>query len=132
MTRTNENVAREALAAFNRGDFEAAAEHFDPDAEWEPYLGALQGTSFRGRAELVAMWSDIADNFDGGFRLEIMELVSEGDAVAAAVEGYGIARSGVEIRQRWAQLLTFREGLIRRVQQPFPDIRSALDEAGAG
>ena len=35
-----------------------------------------------------------------------------------------------EIRQRWAQLLTFREGLIRRVQQPFPDIRAALDEAG--
>jgi ketosteroid isomerase-like protein len=75
------------------------------------------------------MWADIAENFEGRFRIEIRELVSAGDALATDVEGYGVARSGVEIRQRWAQLLTFRDGLVLRVQQPFPDIASALEAA---
>jgi ketosteroid isomerase-like protein len=130
MAQENVETVREAFAAFNRGDFETAVGAFDPEAEWIPYLSALEGSVFRGRAALLEMWNDINDNLGGNLRVELEELVDCGDQVVAVVEAIGSGTgSGVEVHQRWAQLASLRDGLIVRVE-PFATRAAALEAAG--
>lgn len=120
---------REAFEAFNRGDFDTAVAFFHPNAEWIPYLGAVDGSIYRGRAALKAMWAELNDNFSGSLRLELEELIDCGHSVVAVVEASGTGTtSGVEVHQRWAQLAAIRDGLVFRVE-PFPDKASALEAA---
>src|SRR5215216_4819188 len=101
MSQKNMEIVREAFAAFNRGDFETTISAFDPEAEWIPYLSALEGTVFRGRAAILRIWNDINDNLGGSLRLEPQELLDRGDQVIAVVEASGSGTgSGVEVRQR--------------------------------
>ena len=130
MLQENVEVVKEAFAAFNRGDFETAVSAFDPEAEWIPYLGALEGSVFRGRAAILKMWNDIDDNLGGAFRVQLDELVDCGDQIVGVIEARGIGTgSVVEVRQRWAQLASLREGLIIRVE-PFPTRAEALEAVG--
>ena len=130
MSQENVEVVKEAFAAFNRGDFETAVSAFDPEAEWIPYLGALEGSVFRGRAAILKMWNDIDDNLGGAFRVQLDELVDCGDQIVGVIEARGIGTgSGVEVRQRWAQLAALREGLIIRVE-PFATRAEALEAVG--
>ena len=93
-------------------------------------LGALEGPVFRGRAAILKMWNDIDDNLGGAFRVQLDELVDRGDQIVGVIEARGIGTgSGVEVRQRWAQLASLREGLIIRVE-PFPTRAEALEAVG--
>jgi ketosteroid isomerase-like protein len=130
MSQDNVALVRQAFAAFNRGDFEAAMSAFDSEAEWIPYLGALEGQAFRGRTAILRMWSDINDNLGGSLRVEPQEVVDCGDRIVAVVEAFGSGTgSGAEVHQRWAQLVLVRNGLIVRVE-PFATRAEALEAAG--
>ena len=121
-------LVRRGYAAFNRGNFEAAASVFHPEAEWIPYLGAVEGAIYRGRDALMAMWTELIENL--GLRVEIKELIDADEAVVAVVEARGIGTaSGVEVRRTWAQLASIRDGLVVRVE-PFADKDAALEAAG--
>lgn len=123
---------RAAFDAFNRGDFEAAVAVFHAEAEWHPYLGALEGNVYRGRDALLRMWLGIEESFGGSLRLEPQEFIECGDQVVVVVEAQGKGSgSGAEVRQSWAQLATMRDGFVFRVE-PFPDRAAALEAAGPG
>ena len=130
MSTENVERVRDAYAAFNRGDFEAAVSAFDPEAVWIPYLGALEASSYRGHEALLRMWTELNEALGGSLRLEVKELIDAGDSVIAVVEGRATGTaSGAEVHQSWAQLVSLRNGLIVRVE-PFPDRASALEAAG--
>ena len=129
MSQENIETVRRALDAFNRTDYQAALSVFDPDVEWHPYLGALESSLYRGPAALLRMWTDLNDSLGSSLRLEVKELVAEGDHVISVVEAHGVGTaSGAEVHQSWAQLISFRDGLIFRVK-PFPDKAAALEAA---
>jgi ketosteroid isomerase-like protein len=69
--------ARRAFDSFNRRELASAVEAFDPDAEWIPYLAALEEATYRGREQIEAMWRDVLRNFPD-FRIELMEVVTDG------------------------------------------------------
>ena len=48
MSRENVGVVRRAFESFNRRDLAAAVDAFDADAEWVPYLAALEEEIYRG------------------------------------------------------------------------------------
>ena len=130
---SEENAARvqEAYAAFNRGDVEAAVAVFDEEAEWYPYLGALEGSVYRGREALRQMWTELNENFSGNLQIEVKELIDCGERVVAVIEARAVGTaSGAEVRQTWAQLAALRNGLVIRVE-PYPDKTAALEAAGA-
>jgi ketosteroid isomerase-like protein len=52
MARENVEIVRRAFESFNRRDLAAAADAFDADAEWVPYLAALEEEIYRGRDEI--------------------------------------------------------------------------------
>ena len=118
-----------AHEAFNRGDLDATVEFFHPEAAWIPYLAGLEGREFRGHAALLDMWRGLRQNY-AGFRIDPQEVIDGGDRLVVVVEARTIEpRSGVEVRQKWAQLLSMRDDLIERVE-PFPTRDEALEAAG--
>jgi ketosteroid isomerase-like protein len=77
------------------------------------------------------MWRDLNDNLGEAFRVEALEIIDCGDdVVVAVVEAQGTGTgSGAQVRQRWAQLYSVRDGLVARVK-PFPDRDAAVRAAG--
>ena len=130
MSQENADLVRRSYAAFNRGDYETAAAAFHPEAEWYPYLSALEDAVYRGREALVKMFKELDESFTEGVQVEVQEIIDGGDQLVVVLEAHGKgAGSGVDVRQRWAQLASMRAGLVFRVT-PFPDRGAALEAAG--
>ena len=126
MSTEDVEVARRAFDSFNRRDLASAVAAFHPDAEWIPYLAALEEHSYRGRDQIEAMWRDVLKNFPD-FRIELVELVTvRGNTLVFEVEfqGMGVA-SGADTRTTVFQVVSFRDGRVARVEG-FRDRREAL------
>ena len=131
MAQDNVELVRAAYAAFNRGDYDAVAAALHPEVEWHPYLGGLERSVYRGQDAIRVMWSSIQEGFGGTLRIELPEVVDcGGEQVVVVIEARGTGSgSGAEVQQRWAQLVTVRDGLVFRVE-PYPDRDAALKAAG--
>src|ERR671935_2771130 len=95
MSQENVEKSTAFLAAYNRRDFDAAVEFFDPQVEW--VLPALQDAdSCVGPEEVRRFWEGLDETFEE-LRLEPQEAVDAGDRVAVRlryhVRGKG---SGIE------------------------------------
>jgi ketosteroid isomerase-like protein len=128
---SHENIdkARAYIDAYNRRDFDAAVEWFDPDIEW--VLPARQSSdSGRGPEHIKRFWADLDENFDE-LRLEPQEFVDAGDRVATRLRYFMRGKgSGVEVEgELYHQLATFREGTIVRLEY-FAEWSEALAAAG--
>ena len=63
MSQQNVDKARDFIAAYNRRDFDAAVESFDPEIEW--VLPARQWSdSCRGPDEVIRFWEGIDETFE--------------------------------------------------------------------
>jgi ketosteroid isomerase-like protein len=129
VSQQNVQKTTDFIAAYNRRDFDAAVEFFDPDVEW--VLPALQGfDSCRGPDEVKRFWEGLDETFEE-LRLDPQEAVDSGDQVAVRLRYYGRGKgSGVEIEtEMYHQVTTFREGRMVRIEY-FTDWPAALEAAG--
>jgi ketosteroid isomerase-like protein len=129
MSQENVEKARDFIAAYNRRDFDAAVESFDPDIEW--VLPARQSSdSCRGPDEIKQFWKGLDETFDE-LRLQPQEFLDAGDRVATRLRHYGRGkRSGIEIdEEMYHQVATFRAGRMVRIEY-FGEWSEALKAAG--
>jgi len=129
MSQQNVDRTREFIEAYNRRDFAAATEHFDPDIEW--VLPQLQSSDSRvGTEEILRFWEGLDETFDE-LRLDPQEFVDAGDQVAVRLRFYGRGKgSGIELdTEMYHQVTSFRDGTMVRIEY-FTDWESA--RAGAG
>ncbi len=76
------------------------------------------------------MWADISGHLSG-FRIEPQEFIDCGETVIVVVEAQGTGSgSGAAVNQRWVQLATISEGLVRRIE-PFTTREEALGAAAS-
>jgi ketosteroid isomerase-like protein len=129
MSHENVEIARRAFDNFNRRELATAVEAFDPDAEWIPYLAALEEHTYRGRERIEAMWREVLGDFPD-FRIELMEVVTDrGDIIVFKVEFQGMGRaSGADTRAAVFQVVSFRDEKVARVEG-FRDRAEALEAA---
>jgi ketosteroid isomerase-like protein len=129
MSHENVEIARRAFDNFNRRELATAVEAFDPDAEWIPYLAALEEHTYRGREQIEAMWREVLGDFPD-FRIELMEVVTDrGDIIVFKVEFQGMGRaSGADTRAAVFQVVSFRDEKVARVEG-FRDRAEALEAA---
>ena len=116
MSQENVDKARNFITAYNRRDFDAAMEAFDPEIDW--VLPAHQSSdSARGPDEIRRFFEQLDESFEE-FRLEAQEFVDAGDRVATRLRYYGRGKgSGVEIEtEMYHQVATFRDGRIVRME----------------
>lgn len=125
-------LARRAIEALNRRDYDALPAFLSPDVVWE----ALEGVSgigelYRGRAEVREWIALMSENTEEGFRAEIEQMVDLGDdrvfiAVVLTARRKG---SGLPFEYRTWQIVSFADGLITR-RQVFWTRANALKTAG--
>ena len=129
---SKENVAKalDFIADYNRRDFDAAMEFFDPDVEW--ILPDLQQSDCcQGKDEIRRFFDDLDETWTELW-LEPHESVDAGDRVAVRLRHHGRGRSsGLEIDEElYHQVATFRDGMIVRMEY-FTTWDEALQAAGA-
>jgi ketosteroid isomerase-like protein len=128
MSEENLEAVIAYIDAYNRRDFDAAVEAFDPDVEW--ILPERQSSdSGRGPAAVIRFWEEIDENFQD-LQLRPQEHVDAGDRVATRLRHYGLAKSGVEIdTELYHQVVTFRDAKMVRIEYlaSWPE---ALEAAG--
>jgi ketosteroid isomerase-like protein len=132
MSQENVALARKAIDALNRRDFDALLAFLSPDVVWE----ALEGVSgigelYRGRAEVREWIALMSENTEEGFHTEIEQMADLGDdrvfiAVVLTARRKG---SGLPFEYRTWQIVRFADGLIRR-RQVFWTRAQALKTAG--
>jgi ketosteroid isomerase-like protein len=129
MSQQNVERTQAFIADYNRRDFDAAVEFFDPEVDW--VLPALQRSdSCRGPDEIRRFWDGLDETFDE-LRLEPQETVDAGDRVAVRLRFYGRGKgSGAEIdAEMYHQVTTFRDGVMVRIEY-FHSWPEALEAAG--
>jgi ketosteroid isomerase-like protein len=129
MSEENVELVRAFIAAYNRRDFEAAVESFDPEIEW--VLPERQSSdSCRGPDEIKRFWEGLDNTFDE-LRLDPQEFVDGGDLVATRLRYYGRGKgSGLKMEtELYHQVVTFRAGRMVRIEY-FASWPEALDAAG--
>ena len=96
MSQENVDKTRHFIDAYNRRDFDAAVEDFDPEIDW--VLPAMQGfDSCVGPDQIILFWQGLDETMDE-LRLNAQEFVDAGERVAVRLRYYGRGKgSGVEI-----------------------------------
>jgi ketosteroid isomerase-like protein len=129
VSQENVDKARDFIAAYNRRDFDAAVENFDPEIDW--VLPARQRSdSCRGPDEVIRFFEGLDETFEE-LRLEPQEFIDAGDRVATRLRHHGRGKeSGLEIDEElYHQVATFRDGRIVRMEY-FAEWDEALQAAG--
>jgi ketosteroid isomerase-like protein len=129
MSQQNVEKTNAFIDAYNRRDFDAAVEFFDPEIDW--VLPAHQRSdSCRGPDEIKRFWRGLDEAFDE-LRLQPQETVEAGDRVAMRLRYYMRGKeSGVVIDgDLYHQVTTFRDGMMVRIEY-FTGWDEALAAAG--
>jgi ketosteroid isomerase-like protein len=129
VSQENVDKARDFIEAYNRRDFDAAVESFDPEIEWVLPEGQ-SSDSGRGPEAIMQFWKGLDETFDD-LQLLPQEFVDAGDLVATRLRHYGRGkRSGLEMdEEMYHQVVTFRAGRMVRIEY-FVDWSEALAAAG--
>jgi uncharacterized protein len=108
------DIARRGIEAYNRGDLETLFELATDDVEFlVPDTMANSGTyvGAEGFQAMIGQWDEAWDEF----RVEIEEMIEEGDVVIVSVAQYGRGRgSGIGTQMGAAHLMRFRDGRLSR------------------
>jgi ketosteroid isomerase-like protein len=113
MSRENVEIVQRMFDAWNRGDYDAARDFFDPEVHVEAELGTdFDGTyhGLAGLGRLMRFW-----NAFGSFRTDIEKWVPAGDSVVALAHHHATGkRSGIDVDMRNWQVFTIRNGKVVR------------------
>jgi ketosteroid isomerase-like protein len=129
-----ERSLRLAVEAYNRRDLAAVAVGYEPDLEYYPYRefveAALVEPCYHGPAGYRAYIESTYEVWGKAVRLEPTECIDLGDRLVllADMPMRGQA-SGVPLSQKYAGVMTLRDGLVVR-QQDFLDQGEALESVG--
>lgn len=131
MSQENVEKTRDFIDAYNRRDFHAAVENFDPEVDW--VLPALERSdSCKGPDEIIRFWEGLDETFEE-LRLDLQEALDAGDRVAVRLRYFGRGKkSGAELdTEMYHQVTTFRDGMMVRIEY-FTSWPEALEAAGVG
>ena len=131
MSQENVDKTLGFIDAYNRRDFDAAVQHFDPEIEW--ILPEFQRSdSCHGIEEIMRFWEGLDETFDE-LRLDPQESVDAGERVAVRLRFHGRGKgSGLELDTEMYHLVsTFRDGTIVRMDY-VPTWDEARQAAEAG
>ena len=126
----NAELFRRGLEAWNRRDFDAALELYDPDAEWDNSRVFVDQEPLRGREALRAYWAEALGRWSEFEWVEEELIEGEGWVVAVVRMRATGSVSGIALDQRFAFLAELSDGRVTR-QALYPTKDDALAAAEA-
>jgi uncharacterized protein len=131
MSQDNVEIVRRVSEAFAGGDLDTVFALVSPEIEWD-FSHAdtwLEEKTYRGYSGIAEFFSKWVGEWDD-YRFEVEEVIDAGDRAVAIVRDEGRAKtSGVRLVRRHAEVWTFRDGRVVRIQ-PFDHKRDALEAVG--
>ena len=119
MVEKNKNIVREAYAAISKGDAERFLGFLRDDIEWY-FIGShrFSGT-MKGKEQIKEeLFSVLGDELEGdGIRLEIRQLIAEGNKVVAEMLGTARSTAGKDYNNTYNLILTLEGGLITEIRE---------------
>jgi ketosteroid isomerase-like protein len=117
------------MDAYNRRDFDAAVEHFDPDIDWV-FPPNFRADSCRGPDEIKQFWRGLDETFEE-FWLEPLKFIDADDCVLVPLRFHGRGKtSGAKIdEEMFHQVTMFRDGRMVRFEY-VNEWTEALEAAG--
>jgi ketosteroid isomerase-like protein len=132
VSEENVALARKAIDALNRRDFDALLAFVSPEVVWEALEGLVGiGDVYRGRAEVREWMERMSADTEAGIHIAIDEMadLDDGRVFIALFLTARRRGSGVPIEWRAWQIVSFADGLITR-RQVFWTRAEALKTAG--
>jgi ketosteroid isomerase-like protein len=129
MAEENIEVVRRLIDSFNRGDTNALAVVLDRESEWDwsRSIGPDKGI-YRGPEEILRFSEEFVAAF-AEVRIEIEDLIENGNQLVAAILSVMRGRGGIEVEARNAWAITMDRGKLRRLEM-FQTKDEALAAAG--
>lgn len=130
MSEENVEIIKRSMAAFNRGDWDAALSYATPDFKVDSSrdMNEWRGI-YEGREDVKRVWEGFYEPWES-WRVEIDEFFPVGkDMVVTRQTGLMRGRAGIEVTTRTGAVWTFRDGAISgftHYRQP----EEALEAAG--
>ena len=119
MVEKNKNIVREAYAAISKGDAERFLGFLRDDIEWY-FIGShrFSGT-MKGKEQIIEeLFSVLGGELEGdGIRLEIRQLIAEGNKVVAEMLGTARSTAGKDYNNTYNLILTLEDGLITEIRE---------------
>jgi ketosteroid isomerase-like protein len=129
MSEENVEVVRDAIDAWNRGDYEAWIAGFDSACEFRPLRAQLEGRAYRGHDGLRRFMDDFTLDWDQ-VRFEVREIRDVGDKVLVLIRFQGRGRaSGADLDVPIGIVGEVRQGKITEARM-FSDPDEALEAVG--
>ena len=131
MSQENVEIVQRTMEAYVVGDREAYYDFMAEDIEIRPDVSRWpQAEPFRGLEEYRRFTADIDQDWEGGAKAEIKEVLPAGDRVVVWLDWGGIGRtSGIDLRSSLSVIFTVRDGQITKIEFFF-DHAEALEAAG--
>ena len=128
MSQENLELARNAIAAYNRRDFDAmrAINHPDVELDWSASRGLEVGV-YRGEAAM-RFYENFFDMFPE-INIEPDRFIDAGDSVVVPNTGHIRGRGGIETVARSALVFEIRSGRIARICL-YQETHEALEAVG--
>jgi ketosteroid isomerase-like protein len=131
MSQETVDAFRRGIAAYNRGDWDAALADVDPKVEFDLTRAAPDGKTYRGYEGVREFWEMLRDVF-GDFRIDAEEIIDCGDMLLSRVRLQSVGKtSGVRTEDILYQISKLREGRVIRVKY-FRERGEALKAVGRG
>jgi ketosteroid isomerase-like protein len=121
---------RTGLGLFNEGEYERSIAQLAPQIEWDTSAAVPDGVEYRGHAQVLAFWRELAKVRWADFRIEPERWIDGGDVVLmlGRLNARG-AESGVPVESTWDQVWRIAEGLPVRCEN-YTDRDRAWRESG--
>jgi ketosteroid isomerase-like protein len=131
MSQENMEIVRRTMEAYIVGDREAYYDFMAENLEIRPDVSRWpEAKPFRGREEFRRFNAEIDQDWEGGGRAEIKEILPAGDRVVVRTDSGGTGRaSGIDLRSNLSAIFTVRDRQIIRIEFFF-DHAEALEAAG--
>jgi ketosteroid isomerase-like protein len=128
MSQENIEIARAAIDAYNRGDWDAALNDATPDFELDlsRAMGPQHGVYPRARVQ--RFWAEFAANWESS-HIEPQDFIEAGEQVIVPWTLHAMGRDGIEVKARVTWTFTIRDGLIARICM-YQEQQEALEAAG--
>ncbi len=114
MSQENVEIVRNALAALNRGDLDAAFKDAAPDAEIDLTRAVGLDSSVYDLDEFRRLSEEFAKSWDS-VRYEADEYLDAGEHVVMPFTNHLLGRDGIDVQARGTWLWTFRDGVVVRL-----------------
>lgn len=112
----NTEVVNEAYSAFARGDIPALLALLSEEISWEGTEALPQSGNYHGHDGVGEFFAGVASNWPE-LKIEIDELIADGDHVVSVGGGAGKLADGTNARYGFTHVFTFGDGKVVRFQE---------------